>query len=45
MPVWSRFRTGMRVARVTERANEERKREEDPPERDTPAVLTDGLGT
>ena len=37
LPVPSRLRTGVREARATERANEERKREEEPPERETPA--------
>ncbi len=45
LPVPSRLRTGVREARAAKRANEERKREEEPPERETPAVPTDGPGT
>ncbi len=45
LPVPSRLRTGVREARAAERANEERKREDQPPEREAPAVPTDRPGT
>ena len=45
LPVPSRLRTGVREARAAERANDERKREENPPGGETPAVPTDRPGT